>query len=132
MALTADQLSDFQSDLGISDDEAVFTDAELERLFTRAGEVYATAVYYAWRQLAAQSVKYVDYQVAQTRVSRSQVVAHIKEMLAQWKAESDAASGTTGALFLGLNPIPTLSTSKDEPEDLITERRREYRSRYRY
>jgi len=35
MALTADQLSDFQSDLGISNDEAVFTDAELERLRLR-------------------------------------------------------------------------------------------------
>ena len=69
MALTTEQLADFQADLGIDDSESVFTDVELERLFTRAGDVYETAVWYAWRQLLAASTAYVDYQVAQTNVS---------------------------------------------------------------
>ena len=132
MALTADQLADMQADLGISDDQAVFTDAELERLFTRAGEVYESAVYLAWRQIFAQATTYIDYKVAQTEMKRSQVWDHIKAMLAHWKDEAASASGATGALFVGLNGIPTLSTSKDEPEDLVVERRREYHSRYRY
>jgi len=122
MALTADQLSDFQSDLGISNDEAVFTDAELERLFARAGEVYESAVYMAWRQIFAQATKYIDYKVAQTEEKRSQVWDHIKAMMAHWKTEADAASGSQGALLLGLNVIPT--RSKEEPYDGTNERRR--------
>ena len=122
MALTADQLTDFQRDLGISDDEAVFTDAELERLYTRAEEVYETAVYYGWRQILAQATKYIDYRVAQTEEKRSQVRAHIADMVKEWKIASDAASGVQGAMLLGLNVIPT--RSKEEPFDGTNERRR--------
>lgn len=122
MALTADQLTDFQSDLGISDDEAVFTNDELQRLYERAGEVYEAAVYMAWRQVFAQATKYIDYKVAQTEEKRSQVWDHIKAMLAHWKAEADAASGVQGAMFVGLNVIPT--RNKEEPWDSTSERRR--------
>lgn len=122
MALTSEQLTDFQADLGISDDEAVFTDAELERLFARAGEVYESAVYMAWRQIFAQATKYIDYKVAQTEEKRSQVWDHIKAMMAHWKAEADAASGVQGAAFVGLNVIPT--RSKEEPYEATSERRR--------
>lgn len=121
MALTADQLTDFQSDLGISDNEAVFTDAELQRLYIRAGEVYEAAVYMAWRQVFAQATKYIDYKVAQTEEKRSQVWDHIKAMLAHWKEEAASASGTQGAMFVGLNVIPTLS--KEEPYEATGERR---------
>lgn len=122
MALSVEQLADMQSDLGIGGDEAIFTDAELERLYERAGEIYATAVYYGWRQLAAQAGKYIDYRVAQTEEKRSQVRLHIAEMLKHWQAESNAASGASGALFLGLNVIPT--RTKEEPADAFVERRR--------
>ncbi len=121
MALTSEQLTDFQSDLGISDDEQVFTDAELERLFARAGEVYESAVYMAWRQIFAQATKYIDYKVAQTEEKRSQVWDHIKAMMAHWKAEADAASGVQGAMFVGLNVIPT--RAKEEPYEATGERR---------
>lgn len=107
MALTADQLADFQADLAIDDSESVFTDAELERLYTRAGENYATAVYYAWRQLMAGAAKYIDYRVAQTDEKRSQVWDHIKEMVAYWEGESDAELNTQGVAILGINQVPT-------------------------
>lgn len=107
MALTADQLADLQADLGIDDTEAVFTDDELERLFTRAGEDYPTAVYYAWRQLLAQSTKYIDYRVAQTEEKRSQAYQHIKDMVSYWKGESEESLNTSGVAIAGLNPIPT-------------------------
>lgn len=124
MALTAEQLSDLQSDLGIDDNEAVFTDAELERLYTRAGEVYATAVYMAWRQLLAASTKYIDYRVAQTEEKRSQVYSHIKDMVAYWKGESDAANNTQGILIAGLTEVPP--RFKEEPTTAVAERRRQW------
>lgn len=125
MALTSEQLSDFQGDLGIDDSEAVFTDAELERLFQRAGEVYPTAVWYAWRQLLAASTKYIDYQVAQTKESRSQVYAHIKEMVAYWQAESDKAVNTQGVRIVGMTEIPP--RRKEEPATMDSERKRQLR-----
>jgi hypothetical protein len=106
MALTADQLSDFQGDLGIGSDEDVFTDAELERLFTRAGEDYPTAVYYAWRQLLAASTKYIDYRVAQTEEKRSQAYAHIRDMVAYWKDQAAESTNSQGVAVLGLTSVP--------------------------
>lgn len=106
MALTSDQLSDLQGDLGIGADEAVFTDAELERLFARAGEDYATAVYYAWRQLLAASTKYIDYRVAQTDEKRSQAYTHIKEMVAAWKDLAAESTNSQGVAVLGLTSVP--------------------------
>ncbi len=129
MALTADQLSDLQADLGIDDSETVFTDAELERLFQRAGEVYETAVYKAWCQLLAASAKYIDYRVAQTEEKRSQAYAHIKEMVAHWKAESDSVTNTQGVRIVGLTEIPP--RLKEEPDTAVSERRRQYRRVYR-
>lgn len=125
MALTTDQLTDFQGDLGIDDSEAVFTDAELERLFQRAGEVYATAVWYAWRQLLAASTKYIDYKVAQTEEKRSQVHAHIKEMVSYWGAESDKATNTQGVRIVGLTEIPP--RVKEEPSTTASDRERAWR-----
>ncbi len=77
MALTADQLADLQSDLGISDDEAVFTDTELNRLFTRAGSDYAMTVVFALRQLMVDKAKLGD-----------QIFAHLQELYAVWAAEA--------------------------------------------
>lgn len=125
MALTTDQLADLQADLGIDDSEAVFTDAELERLFTRAGEVYETAVLYAWRQLLAASTKYIDYRVAQTEEKRSQVYQHIKDMVAYWQGESDAATNTQGVRMVGLTEIPP--RWKEEPVQADSERRKQLR-----
>ena len=125
MALTSEQLSDLQSDLGIGSDQSVFTDAELERLFQRAGEVYETAVYKAWSQLLAASAKYIDYRVAQTEEKRSQAYAHIKEMVAHWKAESDKVSNTQGVMIAGLTEVPP--RFKEEPYTMASERERQLR-----
>ena len=88
MALTTDQLADLQADIGISDDETVFTDTELNRLFTRAGSDYAMTVAYALRQLMADKAKLADYSRGETRESRSQIFAHLQAMYDLWAAEA--------------------------------------------
>lgn len=110
MALTAAQLSDMQIDLAISDDESVFTDEELERLFERSGSDYNLAVYYGWRQLLSASAKWVDYRVAQTAVSRGQAFDHILQMVAFWASESKSADDQL--LSAGLNQVPTIHKRK--------------------
>lgn len=113
MPLNSTQITDMQGDLVIGSDESVFTNAELQQLFTRADEDYNLAVYYAWRQILAGSAKWVDYQVAQTKVSKSQAFAQIKEMLTLWANES--RNNANQVRILGIAPVPTIW--KPEPTD---------------
>lgn len=103
--LTATQLADMQGDLGIDNTEAVFTDEELQRLYDRAEDDYALAVYYGWRQLLGASAKYIDYKVAQTSISRSQAFQHIKDMVAFWGDESRSTANQVR--IMGAVPVPT-------------------------
>ena len=88
MALSGDQLTDMQGDLGIAETESVFTDAELNRLFERASSDYGLAVYYAYRQLLADANKFHDYTLANTSVKRSQMRAHVRDMVDFWQNEA--------------------------------------------
>lgn len=88
MALTADQLADLQGDLGISTDQAVFTDAELNRLYARAESSYEMAVASGFRQLMADAAKFNDYTAGQSSEKKSQVYDHLKDMYKTWAAEA--------------------------------------------
>lgn len=90
--LTSDQLTDFRGDLGIPDDQTVFTDAALNRHYTRAGEDYNLAVCLAYRQLAAGFVGEHDYQAGLSQEKRSQIFDHYKEMADYYLSLSDAAN----------------------------------------
>ena len=110
-SLTSTQRADMQADLGIGTGEAVFTNDELDRLYTRADSDYNEAVYLAWRQLMADAAKFNDYTAGQTQEKKSQVYDHVKDMVAFWKSESTTA--TNQVRILGLNEIPP--RWKDEP-----------------
>lgn len=111
MALTATQLTDMQADLAITSNQAVFTDAELNRLYVRAGDDYNTAVYLAWRQLLADANKFFDYTAGQTKVQRDQTWRHIRETLKIWADES--RSNSNQVAMVGLAEIPP--RWKDQP-----------------
>lgn len=115
MALSSDQLTDIQGDLGITTDQAVFTDAELNRLFARTESDYNGAVYLGYRQLMADSAKFFNYTAGQTRVERAAVFDHVKAMVDFWKDESRTAANQLA--ILGLNEIPP--KIKDEPDAAI-------------
>jgi hypothetical protein len=88
-SLTSDQLADMQGDLGISADETVFTDAELNRLFDRAGGSYNLAVSLGVRQLLISAAKFNDYTLGQTQERKSQVFANLKDLYEVWRAAAD-------------------------------------------
>lgn len=104
MALTPEQLTDIQTDLGITNDQAVFTDAELNRLFDRAGSDYNTSVYLGWRVLLGDAAKFFNYTEGNTKVERAAVFEHIKAMLEFWKGEATTAANQVAVV--GLTPIP--------------------------
>jgi uncharacterized protein (DUF885 family) len=110
--LTTTQRTDLQADLGIGSDEAVFTNDELDRLYTRADADYDTSVYLAYRQLLANANKFHDYTAGQTKVQKSQVREHLRDMVDFWKEE--AMTRANQVRFLGMNEIPP--RHKDEPD----------------
>lgn len=101
--LSAEQLADIRFDMDLPSDPDVFTNAQLQRLFTRAGEDYATTVAYAWRALLASASKMADYKAAQSGESLSQLYTHVKDMLKS--AEKTAGISTSVAVvnLIGLN-----------------------------
>lgn len=109
----ADIMVDMQQDLAIGHDQSVFTNDELERLYVRAEEDYNLAVYYGWRQILAGSAKWVDYQVAQTKVSKSQAFDQIKAMVTFWGNESRSTANQVR--IMGAVPVPT--NHKPKPAD---------------
>ena len=110
--LTTTQRADLQADLGISADETVFTNDELDRLYTRADGDYETAVYYGYRQLLADANKLFDYQSGMTRMSKAQVREHLRDALELWKGEARSASGQVS--IVGALEVPP--RSKDKPD----------------
>lgn len=109
MALTSDQLTDFHRDIG--DDGSVFTDDELNRLYTRAEDDYDMAVVLALRQILANAVKLHDYQIAQSMEKASQVFDHIKSLL-QYR-ETVTTGATQQVAIVGMQAVPP--RAKQEP-----------------
>lgn len=112
MSLTAAQRADMQGDLGVSADETVFTDAELERLFERAEGDYNTAVYFGYRQLLAQANKFHNYTVGMTRVERNQMRENLRDSMQVWADLAEESTQPTMRLA-GLRGVPP--KGKDEP-----------------
>jgi len=101
--LTSDQLSDMQADLGISDDGAVFTNADLNRLFTRADADYDLAVVYAIDQLMMDASKFNDYRAGSSSESKSQVFKHLQAMREMWGRRAGVGLGTLRAGVIDLD-----------------------------
>ena len=100
MALSADQLTDFQADIGIGSDAAVFTDAELNRLYARASDDYDLAVAMAFEQLMSTAAKLNNYVAGSTAEEKSQVFAQLEKMADRWlkKAGYGAPSVVAGTI----------------------------------
>jgi hypothetical protein len=113
--LSADQLADMQGDIGIGDDEAVFTDAELNRLYARAGESYALAVFYGYRQLLAQANKFYSYTSGLTSEKKKEIRDNIKDSMEFWKeeAQEEAQAATSQVKMVGMRRVPP--SLRDEP-----------------
>ena len=111
MALSEDQRRDMRRDLGLADDGGVFTDTELDRLFTRAGDDYALAVYLAFRQLLANAAKLNDYRLGSSSESKSQVFKHVQGMMEVWGKE--AGVDTMPALQTGVIALDFVEKSGD-------------------
>ena len=93
---TALQRTRFWSDTGTT--IAVFTEAEVDAIFTEAAEVYtdtdsmtAYTRVLGLRRLFASAAKLADYKQNQSEEKQSQIFKHLKELLKFWQGELDDA-----------------------------------------
>lgn len=119
MALTVTQIRYMQSDLGITNDQAVFTDAELNDLFDRAEQDYNGAVYIGIRVLLMDAAKFTNYTEGNTKVEKAAVFAHLKDMLEIWRDASTTAAQQVAVV--GITPVPPYW--KEYPATEFAERR---------
>lgn len=112
--MSGDQLADMQRDLGFSDDEAVFKDAELDRLYTRAESNYELAVALGVRQLLMDAAKFNDYTAGASTERKSQVFEHLKEIHTMWA--SAAGVGTADGGVLAALSAGTIIQDFQEPD----------------
>ncbi len=114
--LTADQITDMQGDLGITNDQTVFTDAELQRFYVRAEGSYPKAMVFALRQLLANKAKLRDYGTGLSYEKESQVYDHVKGLLSVWQAEDDSedAGGGNQVKVVGVRLQPR--RDRDKPD----------------
>lgn len=124
MALTSTQKSDIRADLGIPNDETVFTDAELERLWERAnGAKDEVSRHFATLGLAAMQLlnsaaKLHDYSLVSSSESRSQVREHLRQMFQMYEADMKAAVGTRRQVSMSvLGKTRDKDRLPDFPED---------------
>jgi hypothetical protein len=120
---TETQRDDLRADLGLAADETVFTDAELDRLYVRAGERYtvttsieAYARVLACKQLRAKSANLTDYTQNETTEKLSQIFANLSKMQACFEDELAAAerAGSASVRIGALKKKPT--SLKDYPD----------------
>ncbi|MCZ2077903.1 MAG: hypothetical protein LC130_23230 [Bryobacterales bacterium] len=109
--LTSQQLADLQGDLGIGNDQAVFTDGDLNRLYVRAGNDHDKTIVLALRQMLADASKLHDYSAGSTSESLSQVRANLEKLLTRWENIAGMGSGgrlRSGKIALGIDePYPS-------------------------
>lgn len=100
--LTAQQRTDLQNDLGITNNQLVFTDAELDRNYTRQNSDYDKTLLLCWRQLYAQAVRLFKYTTGNTSEERQQIKSNIREQIDYLENRLGDAGGIlrSGALVL--------------------------------
>jgi len=108
-APTPDQLADYRADLGDTASPPAFGDAELQRLWQRAGGVPDRALLLAVRQLLASAVRFDDYSFGMNAASekKSQVFDH----LVLWEKQLSLRVGG------GVAAVPFRTRTSGDPLD---------------
>ncbi len=100
--LSSDELADLQADLGIGSDGSVFSDEELDRLYTRATTLDGARVY-ALDQLLMNAAKFNDYTAGSSTEKKSQVFAQLMAMRTMWARRTGIGLGEMQAGVIDLD-----------------------------
>jgi len=110
--MSAAQQADIRADLAIAAaDETVFTTAQFNRLYVRAGEDYNKTVEMALWQILIDSAKFNDYTAGQTRERKDQIFTHLRHLHKDWQA--GIVDSAKQIKIVGSTPVPP--RVKDKP-----------------
>lgn len=108
MPMSSDQITDFRSDIN-DPNGTVWSEAEIQRLYTRASENYNGAMVFAIDQLLmAHSDKWVSYTQNMSKEEREAVWKHMMDMRKIWqdRYEKDLRVAQTKVVGLRLSRNP--------------------------
>lgn len=106
LALSEDDRAYVQRMTGISDQEAVMTDAELDSIYTRfAGDIDLTVID-VWYMILADAAKMTSYQNGLQREDLSDVHKHILQNIAIWEDRVAGRASLVGMRMTGLRSVP--------------------------
>lgn len=108
MALSDADLTYVQGQLGITDNQNVFTDDELNDYYTRAGDL-AGAIAIGFEMLRVNAAKLVNYTAGQTSEDQGTLFDRFEKLITYWRARSSSKT----PLILGLRRVPP--TNKELP-----------------
>jgi hypothetical protein len=103
------QRDDFRADIGDNGTPPAFSDADIDRLFVRAGVAYtddptieAEVRILGIMQLMGDAAKLVNYKQNESSESQSDIFKHLEKMLDIWKKNRDTLIGAaSSAVRLG-------------------------------
>lgn len=107
--LTATQLSNMRRKLSDPDGD-VFTDDELNAIFTEADSDFDTALMIAFEELLYDAAKFADYTAGQTQEKKSQVFDHLSKVVERLEVKTQKANQ---ARIVGVRVVPP--RDKDVP-----------------
>lgn len=110
-ALTTTDRWYVQKMTGIGTDESVFTNDELDDLYTLAEDNREAALLLVLRSLLADAAKLHDYRIAQSAESLSQVYKQLSDLLAYYESKTNASQQVR---IVGMRAVPP--RTKDEPD----------------
>jgi hypothetical protein len=108
--LSTNNLFYVQTQTGIGSDGDVFTDDQLNILYTLAGSDVTETILMVLRAIAADTAKLTDYRIAQSAESLSQAHKHIKDLMDYW--EEQAQTGAQQVALTSFRTIPPVERKK--------------------
>jgi len=110
-ALTTTDRWYVQKMTGIGTDESVFTNDELDDLYTLADGDRESTLRLVLRALLADAAKLHDYRIAQSAESLSQVYKQLSDLIAYYEGKANASQQVR---IVGMRAVPP--RDKDEPD----------------
>jgi hypothetical protein len=105
--LTIDQITDLRNDLGDNKTPPAFSDAELQRLYTRSDDNYSKTMVLGLDQLIMDAAKFSDYTQNETQEKKSQIFDHLLKVRAIWqgRVKDETLAATKTVRMTKLRPV---------------------------
>lgn len=109
-AITTADRSYIRRKIGDTAVTPLFSDSDLDTIWTDAGESRMKAVVECLQELMVNAAKFNDYTLGQTSEKKQQIFQNLQMMVAYWQEQVGSAAQYK---MVGLNAIPT--RDKDAP-----------------